>query len=206
MFNYFFISLFSTPQFAKLSVAKFACKCSSIRPVQFYFGWNPIIKTTYKSFNSQCFWNKEIWLIEHRGSINHDSFRSGVPNLFVSASPLRPTASPLRPTASPHWYTSTQKITGLRPPKSPQGDASPRLGTPVIDYYNYYTINSEYTIIHQVHDVPLPIDLCHLGQIFLFVFLSFYLSVYLSFCPFVYLSICLYLSTLFHYLSFCLSV
>ncbi len=76
MFNYFFISLFSTPQFAKLSVAKFACKCSSIRPVQFYFGWNPMIKTTYKSFNSQCFWNKEIWLIEHRGSINHDSFRN----------------------------------------------------------------------------------------------------------------------------------
>ncbi len=47
--------------------------------------------------------------------MNYSHFKTGVPNLFVSA--------------SPHWYKSTQKITGLRPLKSPQGDASPRLGT-----------------------------------------------------------------------------
>jgi hypothetical protein len=36
----FLISIFSTPLYAKLSVAKFARKCSSLslRPVQFYFG------------------------------------------------------------------------------------------------------------------------------------------------------------------------
>jgi hypothetical protein len=34
----------------------------------------------------------------------------------------------------PHWYKSTQKITGLRLLKSPQGDASLRLGTPELDH------------------------------------------------------------------------
>jgi hypothetical protein len=52
---------------------------------------------------------------------------SGVPNLFVSASPLTSIVSP-------HWYKCTQVNTTLRPLASPQGDASPRLGT--LDLFN----------------------------------------------------------------------
>ncbi len=48
------------------------------------------------------------------------SSRSGVPNLFVSVSPLTTIASP-------HWYKCTQDITDLRPL------VSPRLGTPGLD-------------------------------------------------------------------------
>ncbi len=48
---------------------------------------------------------------------------AGVLNLFASASPLTSIASP-------HWYKCTQDMTDLLPLTSPQGDASPRLGTP----------------------------------------------------------------------------
>ena len=57
-----------------------------------------------------------------------------VTNLFVSVSPLTSNAYP-------HWYKCTQVNTTLRPLVSPQGDVSPRLGTPVLIYRIHWFSN-----------------------------------------------------------------
>ena len=50
---------------------------------------------------------------------------------------------------------STKKITSLRPPKSPQGDASPRLGTPDIES-NFHVIFS--ATPNQKSEIELEFD------------------------------------------------
>ena len=56
--------------------------------------------------------------------------RQGVPNLFVSASPLTSVTPP-------HWYKCIQDITELRPLASPHGVVSPRLETQSSFFMNF---------------------------------------------------------------------